>query len=247
MTAVGTNKDGYDSDPVSQPVLKDPTPFADAPQAVVDGDKVVVTPGADSEKVKITGTTNDPVTIVKGDNGEWKWENGREPDGFKLDPKTGKVTINNDKIGQDGIVAKATDGYEPTPKTAESNNGKPVKPFVKDDTAGSTEPPELTPIQDGEKQGAMTVKPKGDHVEVKVTYTDEQGNNGSITAVRDPQTGKWSLAPTVKVEVKDGKTFTTEEPVPASKAVINKDTGEITLMANELKDGEAVKAGSREV
>lgn len=247
MTAVGTNNDGYESDTVSKPVLKDPTPFADAPQAVVDGDKVVVTPGADSEKVKITGTTNDPVTIVKGDNGEWKWENGTEPNGFKLDPKTGKVTINNDKIGQDGIVAKATDGYEPTPKTAESNNGKPVKPFVKDDTAGSTEPPELTPIQDGEKQGAMTVKPKGDHVEVKVTYTDEQGNNGSITAVRDPQTGKWSLAPTVKTEEKNGEMVTTKEPVPPSRAVIDKVTGEITLMADELSDGKEVKAVGKDV
>lgn len=246
MTAVGTNKDGYDSDSVSQPVLKDPTPFADAPQAVVDGDKVVVTPGADSEKVEIKGTTNDPVTIVKGDNGEWKWENGAEPDGFKLDPKTGKVTINNDKIGQDGIVAKATDGYEP-PKTAKSNQGNPVKPSVVDKTPDTTEAPELTPIESGEKQGAMTVKPKDDHVEVKVTYTDEQDNTGSITAVRDPQTDKWSLAPTVKVEEKDGKILTTEEPVPASKAVINKDTGEITLMANELSDGKEVKAVGKDV
>lgn len=253
MTAVGTNKDGYDSDLVSQPVLKDPTPFADAPQAVVDGDKVVVTPGADSEKVKITGTTNDPVTIVKGDNGEWKWENGAEPDGFKLDSKTGKVTINNDKIfiGNDekvkyGIVAEATDGYDP-PKTAKSNQGNPVKPFVVDKTPDTTEAPELTPIESGEKQGAMTVKPKDDHVEVKVTYTDEQGNTGSITAVRDPQTGKWSLAPTVKVEVKDDKTLTTEEPVPASKAVIDKDTGEITLMADELQDDKTVTAVAKDV
>lgn len=246
MTAVGTNKYGYDSDLVSQPVLKDPTPFADAPQAVVDGDKVVVTPGADSEKVKITGTTNDPVTIVKGNDGKWQWENGTKPDGFELDPKTGKVTINNDKIGQDGIIAEATDGYEP-PKTEKSNNGKPVKPFVVDQTPNTTEPPELTPIQDGEKQGAMTVKPKDDHVEVKVTYTDEQGNTGSITAVRDPQTGKWSLAPTVKVEVKGDKTLTTEEPVPASKAIIDKDTGVITLMANELQDDKTVTAVAKDV
>lgn len=253
MTAVGTNKDGYDSDKVDQKVLKDPTPFADAPQAVVDGDKVVVTPGADSEKVKITGTTNDPVTIIKGDNGEWQWENGTGPDGFKLDPKTGKVTINNDKIfiGNDekvkyGIVAEATDGYDP-PKTAKSNQGNPVKPSVVDKTPDTTEAPELTPIESGEKQGAMTVKPKDDHVEVKVTYTDEQNNTGSITAVRDPQTGKWSLAPTVKVEEKDGKTLTTEEPVPATKAIIDKDTGVITLMANELKDGENVKAVGKDV
>lgn len=247
MTAVGTNKDGYDSDSVSQPVLKDPTPFADAPQAVVDGDKVVVTPGADSEKVKITGTTNDPVTIVKGDNGEWKWENGTEPNGFKLDPKTGKVTINNDKIGQDGIIAEATDGYEPTPNTKQSNNGKPVKPIVVDDTADSTEPPVLTPIQDGEKQGAMTVKPKDDHVEVKVTYTDEQNNTGSITAVRDPQTGEWSLAPTVKTEEKNGEMVTTKEPIPPSRAVIDKVTGVITLMADELQDGKTVKAVAKDV
>lgn len=247
MTAVGTNKDGYDSDKVDQKVLKDPTSFADAPQAVVDGDKVVVTPGADSEKVKITGTTNDSVTIVKGDNGEWKFENGTNPDGITLDPKTGKVTINNDKIGNDGIVAEATDGYEPKPNTAKSNDGKPVKPIVVDNTPNTTERPELTPIESGEKQGAMTVKPKDDHVEVKVTYMDEQSNTGSITAVRDPQSGQWSLSPTVKVEEKDGKTITTEEPVPATKAIINKDTGEITIMANELKDGETVKAVAKDV
>ncbi|WP_237698362.1 Ig-like domain-containing protein [Actinobacillus minor] len=247
MTAVGTNKDGYDSDLVSQPVLKDPTPFADAPQAVVDGDKVVVTPGADSEKVKITGTTNDLVTIVKGDNGEWKFEGNTNPDGITLDEKTGKVTINNDKIGQGGIVAEATDGYEPTPNTKESNNGKPVKPFVVDNTANSTEAPELTPIESGEKQGAMTVKPKGDHVEVKVTYTDEQGNTSSITAVRDPQTGEWSLAPAVKTEEKNGEMVTTKEPIPPSRAVIDKVTGEITLMANELQDGKTVKAVAKDV
>lgn len=246
MTAVGTNKDGYESDKVDQKVLKDPTNFADEPQAVVDGDKVVVTPGADSEKVKITGTTNDPVTIVKGDNGEWKWENGTEPNGFKLDPKTGKVTINNDKIGQDGIIAEATDGYEP-PQTAKSNNGNPVKPAVADDTADSTEPPVLTPIQDGEKQGAMTVEPKKDHVEVTVTYEDENSKPASITAVRDPQTGEWSLAPTVKTEVKNGEMVTTKEPVPPSRAVIDKATGEITLMADELQDGETVKAVAKDV
>ncbi|WP_273393486.1 Ig-like domain-containing protein [Actinobacillus porcinus] len=247
MTAVGTNKDGYDSDSVPQKVLKDPTPFADAPQAVVDGDKVVVTPGADSEKVKITGTTNDPVTIVKGENGEWKFENGTNPDGIRLDPKTGKVTINNDKIGNDGIIAEATDGYEPKPNTAKSNDGKAVKPIVTDNTANSTEQPELTPIDNGEQQGAMTVKPKADHVEVKVTYTDENSKPASITAVRDPQSGQWSLSPTVKVEEKDGKTVTTEEPVPPTKAIINKDTGEITIMANELKDGETVKAVAKDV
>lgn len=250
MTAVGTNKDGYDSDSVSQPVLKDPTPFADAPQAVVDGDKVVVTPGADSEIVEIKGTTNGPVTIVKGDDGKWTFKDNTNPgNGITLDKETGKVTINNDKIdqGQDGIVAKATDGYEP-PKTAESNNGKPVKPFVVDKTPDTTEAPELTPIQDGEKQGAMTVKPKGDHVEVTVTYTDENSKPASITAVRDPQTGEWSLAPTVKTKEKnDGEMVTTKEPVPPSRAVINKDTGEITLMANELQDGETVKAVGKDV
>lgn len=247
MTAVGTNGDGYDSDPVSKPVLKDPTPFADAPQAVVDGDKVVVTPGEDSEKVKITGTTNDPVTIVKGDNGEWKFEGDTTPDGFKLDPKTGAVTIDNNKIGKDGIIAEATDGYEPTPKTEKSNNGKPVKPFVVDDNAQDTEAPTLTPIDSGEKQGAMTVKPQDDHVEVTVTYTDESNNPASITAVRDPQTGEWSLAPTVKTVEKDGVMVTTKEPVPPSRAVIDKASGEITLQANELKDGENVKAVGKDV
>lgn len=247
MTAVGTNKDGYESDKVDQKVLKDPTSFADAPQAVVDGDKVVVTPGADSEKVKITGTTNDSVTIVKGDNGEWKFENGTNPDGITLDPKTGKVTINNDKIGNDGIVAEATDGYEPTPKTEKSNNGKPVKPFVVDDNAQDTEAPTLTPIDSGEKQGAMTVKPKDDHVEVTVTYTDENSKPASITAVRDLQTGEWSLAPTVKTEEKNGEMVTTKEPVPPSRAVIDKVTGEITLMADELSDGKEVKAVGKDV
>ncbi|MDO9781674.1 hypothetical protein Q7533_10510, partial [Glaesserella parasuis] len=243
--AVGKNKDDYESESVSQPVLEDPTSYAEAPIAVVEGNKVVVTPGADSKSITLKGTNlgTEPV-IEKGSNGYWTLKNG-PIDGISVDAKTGKVTIDSSKIAEGaGIVAEAADGWKPTANTAQSNAGQGVRPMILDNDANSTEAPDIQTHTSGEKQGSVDITPKSDHNSVTVNYKDEQDKDQSITATRNPETGEWSLQPIVTTD-EQGKTVVT--PVPASKATIDPSTGVISLKADELKDGENITATGRDV
>ncbi|WP_426875686.1 hypothetical protein ACM216_09485 [Glaesserella parasuis] len=243
--AVGKNKDDYESESVSQPVLEDPTSYAEAPIAVVEGNKVVVTPGADSKSITLKGTNLNTEPVIKKDsNGEWAIE-GNSIDGISVDAKTGKVTIDSSKIAEGaGIVAEAADGWKPTANTAQSNAGQGVRPMILDDNAQETEAPTIHTHTSGEKQGSVDITPKSDHNSVTVNYKDEQDKDQSITATRNPETGEWSLQPIVTTN-EQGKTVVT--PVPASKATIDPSTGVISLKADELKDGENITATGRDV
>ncbi|MDP0377613.1 hypothetical protein Q7X32_09315 [Glaesserella parasuis] len=243
--AVGKNKDDYESESVSQPVLEDPTSYAEAPIAVVEGNKVVVTPGADSKSITLNGTNlGTPPVIKKGSNGEWAIE-GNSIDGISVDAKTGKVTIDSSKIADGkGIVAEAKDGWKPEANIAQSNGGQGVRPMILDNDANSTEAPDIQTHTSGEKQGSVDITPKSDHNSVTVNYKDEQDKAQSITATRNPETGEWSLQPIVTTD-EQGKTVVT--PVPASKATIDPSTGVISLKADELKDGENITATGRDV
>ncbi|WP_214645122.1 hypothetical protein [Glaesserella parasuis] len=244
--AVGKNKDDYESDPVSQTVLEDPTPVAEAPIAVVEGNKVVVTPGADSKSITLQGTNIGTAPVIeKGSNGEWALKNA-PIDGISVDAKTGKITIDSSKIAADGqgIVAEATDGWKPTANTASSNGGQGVRPVILDNDANSTEAPTIQAHTSGEKQGSVDITPQVDHNSVTVNYKDEQDRPQSITATRNPETGEWSLQPIVTTD-EQGNTVVT--PVPASKATIDPSTGVISLKADELKDGENITAIGRDV
>ncbi|MDO9750324.1 hypothetical protein Q7516_09210 [Glaesserella parasuis] len=243
--AVGKNKDDYESESVSQPVLEDPTSYAEAPIAVVEGNKVVVTPGADSKSITLNGTNlGTPPVIKKGSNGEWAIE-GNSIDGISVDAKTGKVTIDSSKIAEGaGIVAEAADGWKPTANTAQSNAGQGVRPMILDDNAQETEAPTIHTHTSGEKQGSVDITPQSDHNSVTVDYKDEQDKAQSITATRNPETGEWSLQPIVTTD-EQGNTVVT--PVPASKATIDPSTGVISLKADELKDGENITATGRDV
>ncbi|MDP0472301.1 hypothetical protein Q7Y64_09405, partial [Glaesserella parasuis] len=242
---VGKNKDDYESESVSQPVLEDPTSYAEAPIAVVEGNKVVVTPGADSKSITLNGTNlGTPPVIKKGSNGEWAIE-GNSIDGISVDAKTGKVTIDSSKIADGkGIVAEAKDGWKPEANIAQSNGGQGVRPMILDNDANSTEAPDIQTHTSGEKQGSVDITPKSDHNSVTVNYKDEQDKAQSITATRNPETGEWSLQPIVTTD-EQGKTVVT--PVPASKATIDPSTGVISLKADELKDGENITATGRDV
>ncbi|WP_420729009.1 hypothetical protein [Glaesserella parasuis] len=243
--AVGKNKDDYESESVSQPVLEDPTSYAEAPIAVVEGNKVVVTPGADSKSITLKGTNlNTEPVIKKGSNGEWAIE-GNSIDGISVDAKTGKVTIDSSKIADGkGIVAEAKDGWKPEANIAQSNGGQGVRPMILDNDANSTEAPDIQTHTSGEKQGSVDITPKSDHNSVTVNYKDEQDKAQSITATRNPETGEWSLQPIVTTD-EQGNTVVT--PVPASKATIDPSTGVISLKADELKDGENITATGRDV
>ncbi|MDO9814087.1 hypothetical protein Q7492_04535 [Glaesserella parasuis] len=242
--AEGTNKDGYVSESVSQPVLEDPTSYAEAPIAVVEGNKVVVTPGADSKSITLQGTNLGTAPVIKKGSNGWAIE-GNPIDGIRVDAKTGKITIDSSKIADgQGIVAEAKDGWKPEANTAQSNEGQGVRPVILDNDANSTEAPTIQAHTSGEKQGSVDITPRGDHNSVTVNYKDEQNKDQSITATRNPETGEWSLQPIVTTD-EQGKTVVT--PVPASKATIDPSTGVISLKADELKDGENITATGRDV
>ncbi|MDP0318266.1 hypothetical protein Q7Z28_08900 [Glaesserella parasuis] len=242
--AEGTNKDGYVSESVSQPVLEDPTSYAEAPIAVVEGNKVVVTPGADSKSITLNGTNLGTAPVIKKGSNGWAIE-GNPIDGIRVDAKTGKITIDSSKIADgQGIVAEAKDGWKPEANTAQSNEGQGVRPVILDNDANSTEAPTIQAHTSGEKQGSVDITPRGDHNSVTVNYKDEQNKDQSITATRNPETGEWSLQPIVTTD-EQGKTVVT--PVPASKATIDPSTGVISLKADELKDGENITATGRDV
>ncbi|MFW9326094.1 hypothetical protein [Glaesserella parasuis] len=242
--AVGKNKDDYESESVSQPVLEDPTSYAEAPIAVVEGNKVVVTPGADSKSITLQGTNLGTAPVIKKGSNGWAIE-GNPIDGISVDAKTGKITIDSSKIADgQGIVAEAKDGWKPEANTAQSNEGQGVRPVILDNDANSTEAPTIQAHTSGEKQGSVDITPRGDHNSVTVNYKDEQNKDQSITATRNPETGEWSLQPIVTTD-EQGKTVVT--PVPASKATIDPSTGVISLKADELKDGENITATGRDV
>ncbi|QKJ68803.1 hypothetical protein HQ939_09150 [Glaesserella parasuis] len=242
--AVGKNKDDYESESVSQPVLEDPTSYAEAPIAVVEGNKVVVTPGADSKSITLQGTNLGTAPVIKKGSNGWAIE-GNPIDGIRVDAKTGKITIDSSKIADgQGIVAEAKDGWKPEANTAQSNEGQGVRPVILDNDANSTEAPDIQTHTSGEKQGSVDITPKSDHNSVTVNYKDEQDKAQSITATRNPETGEWSLQPIVTTD-EQGKTVVT--PVPASKATIDPSTGVISLKADELKDGENITATGRDV
>ncbi|MFW9278175.1 hypothetical protein, partial [Glaesserella parasuis] len=242
--AEGTNKDGYVSESVSQPVLEDPTSYAEAPIAVVEGNKVVVTPGADSKSITLQGTNLGTAPVIKKGSNGWAIE-GNPIDGIRVDAKTGKITIDSSKIADgQGIVAEAKDGWKPEANTAQSNEGQGVRPVILDNDANSTEAPTIQAHTSGEKQGSVDITPRGDHNSVTVNYKDEQNKDQSITATRNPETGEWSLQPIVTTD-EQGNTVVT--PVPASKATIDPSTGVISLKADELKDGENITATGRDV
>ncbi|MDE4015514.1 hypothetical protein NUS68_07090 [Glaesserella parasuis] len=242
--AEGTNKDGYVSESVSQPVLEDPTSYAEAPIAVVEGNKVVVTPGADSKSITLQGTNLGTAPVIKKGSNGWAIE-GNPIDGIRVDAKTGKITIDSSKIADgQGIVAEAKDGWKPEANTAQSNEGQGVRPVILDNDANSTEAPTIQAHTSGEKQGSVDITPRGDHNSVTVNYKDEQDKAQSITATRNPETGEWSLQPIVTTD-EQGNTVVT--PVPASKATIDPSTGVISLKADELKDGDNITAIGRDV
>lgn len=231
-SAVGTNADNYTSDKVDTPVVKDPTLTADAPLAYAQGDNVVVVPGNDNEKVVIKGSEPE-MTIVKQPDGKWAFE-GNKPDGVVFDEKTGTVTIPNDKVTAGGIVATGTDGNG---ATADSNGGEPVKLNIPTDpTPESVEKPDIAAINDGADKGGVLITPKAEHTRLSVSYEKEEANKGTgtLTAVKNPQTGAWELEPLFE----NGESV----PVPATVATINPETGAITLYAYEVKDGSTVSA-----
>ncbi|WP_420734768.1 hypothetical protein, partial [Glaesserella parasuis] len=183
--------------------------------------------------------------VVKKENGQWEWQgNGTNTgDAPQVDPATGKVTFpsgGGSLVGDgNGIVAVATDG-----KNNKSTPTEPVVPPKKDSLEHAAETPTVKPITEGEQQGGMEVTPGGDNNTLTVRYekevkpeegatgtsdgtsgTEGEKNYETITAVKDPNTNKWSFS----------------GDVPSEIAEIDEDTGKITLKPEAVKDGTGIK------
>ncbi|MDO9833307.1 hypothetical protein Q7499_03820 [Glaesserella parasuis] len=198
-----------------------------------------------------SGTTEDKPNgesigkVVKKENGQWEWQgNGTNTgDAPQVDPATGKVTFpsgGGSLVGDgNGIVAVATDG-----KNNKSTPTEPVVPPKKDSSEHTAETPTVKPITEGEQQGGMEVTPGGDNNTLTVRYekevkpeegatgtegtsstTEGEKDYGTITAVKDPNTNKWSFS----------------GDVPSEVAEIDPDSGKITLKPDAVKDGSTIK------
>ncbi|MDE3944765.1 hypothetical protein NUS41_04330, partial [Glaesserella parasuis] len=183
--------------------------------------------------------------VVKKENGQWEWQGKgtNTGDAPQVDPTTGKVTFpsgGGSLVGDgNGIVAVATDG-----KNNKSTPTEPVVPPKKDSSEHAAETPTVKPITEGEQQGGMEVTPGGDNNTLTVRYekevkpeegatgtsdgtsgTEGEKNYETITAVKDPNTNKWSFS----------------GDVPSEIAEIDEDTGKITLKPEAVKDGTGIK------
>ncbi|MCT8831741.1 hypothetical protein KZ432_05010 [Glaesserella parasuis] len=183
--------------------------------------------------------------VVKKENGQWEWQGKgtNTGDAPQVDPATGKVTFpsgGGSLVGDgNGIVAVATDG-----KNNKSTPTEPVVPPKKDSSEHAAETPTVKPITEGEQQGGMEVTPGGDNNTLTVRYekevkpeegatgtsdgtsgTEGEKNYETITAVKDPNTNKWSFS----------------GDVPSEIAEIDEDTGKITLKPEAVKDGTGIK------
>ena len=179
------------SDEVTEKAKDEQAP--EAPKVTVKDDgNVEITPPADADtkEVSVTYTpegSKDPVTVTatKGDDGNWTLPKDA-PEGVKVDPKTGKVTIPaekvadktdvtakaKDKTGNESDQAKATTGEETgikapeTPITVDNakaltpENKKAVEKAVRDANPNLPEGAKVEVSDDG----TVTVKDKDDKV-----------------------------------------------------------------------------------
>ena len=176
------------------------------------------------------GKVNTQATIT-GPN--FKNEAGADvskPEGITFE--LGKNHPQGAKIDADGKITY-------TPQA--SDEGKEIKiPVVVKYSDGSTDTLEASlkvhdttapqaPTVTANKDGSVTVTPPTDKdtKEVSVTYKDNDGNEKTVTATKDPQTGKWSVP-------------------EGSDVTVDPDKGVITVPADKVKDGTEVSAKAKD-
>ena len=189
------------------------TPPTDADTKEVE---VTYVPTGKTEPVKVTAT-KDPQT------GKWSVPAGSD---VTVDPDTGVITVPADKV-EDGkevsAVAKDNSGNASTPTDTSKANAK--TPEDKD----APQAPTVT----ANKDGSVTVTPPTDKdtKTVEVTYTDNDGNKKTVTATKDPETGKWTVPADSGLKVEDGKIV-----IPADKV---KDGTEVSAKAKDKAGNES--------
>ena len=184
-----------------------------------DNGSVEVTPPADADtksvEVSYTDEAGTPKTATLTKGDDGNWTSNN-PD-VAVDPATGKATIPADKV-KDGspVTAKATD-------TA-GNAGE-------EGTANAGNNPDTTapgkPTIEAKMNGFVYINPPADEdtKSVEVHYIDEEGNPQTVTITKDADEGWVSSNPNDDIW-------------------LNSETGKITLLAHQVKDGSLVKASA---
>ena len=184
-----------------------------------DNGSVEVTPPADADtksvEVGYTDEADTPKTATLTKGADGTWTSNN-PD-VAVDPVSGKATIPADKV-QDGspVTAKATD-------TA-GNAGE-------EGTANAGNNPDTTapgkPTIEAKMNGFVYINPPADEdtKSVEVHYIDEEGNPQTVTITKDADEGWVSSNPNDDIW-------------------LNSETGKITLLAHQVKDGSLVKASA---
>ncbi|MFZ7317957.1 hypothetical protein, partial [Avibacterium avium] len=228
VTAKVVNPDGVDSPKGSDTTTVDTTPPG-KPDVVAQPDgSITVAPPADEDtkEVEVTYPGEDgedhTVTVEKDDDGTWKITNPDENPGVTVDPETGVITIPEDKVKDGGeVTGKATDeagntGEDDT-TTAEE------KPNIPKDPIDTVAPG--APDVDAKDDGSVVVTPPTDKdtKEVEITYTDEDGEDHTVT-VEKGEDGTWEIT----------------NPDENPGVTVDPETGVVTIPADKVKDGSEV-------
>ncbi|MGX2975508.1 hypothetical protein ACWIUH_11020, partial [Ursidibacter arcticus] len=205
----------------SDPADADKLVVVDAPiiEALGFGE-VAVSPGANNDKVEISGLNTQPIVITK--NGDTysitspAGTNGALPDGVKaFDPSTGKITLTSDTAKEITATGKKNPQGNNTPADAVTKHN--IDPNY-DPSPDTVDPIESITTDNG----AVTIKPGVDNTKLTVTYRDNDGNEQTVTFT------------------KTGKTWAADKNQDHFE--IDQAKGTITLKADKVKDMTEVTA-----
>ena len=159
---------------------------------------------ADSTTITGTAEPGSEITVVD--------KNGNVIGKTKADEK-GNFEITTDRVLENG------EDYDVISK--EGDTVIDTETVTGDNTAPGT--PNLIANEDG----SVTVVPGKDADDLKVDFTDEDGNAQTVEIVKDPETGKWVS--------KDGKAL-------PDGVTLDSESGKITLSPDAVEDGSKVTA-----
>ncbi len=220
ITATVKNKDGKDSQPVTETVKPD------APEVKADSTtgSVTITPSFNADSMEITytpagdGATGKTVEVTKGNDGKWKLPKGTTD--LTIDEDSGLVTIAKGKAKEGtSVTAKAKIGT-----TLVSKEGEEKVPNV----GGSTpEEPNQKPKSPtiSYNDGAIEITPVGDVEEMEITFTPA-GSDKPVILKAKIENENWVI---------DGQT-------PDGVTIKN---GVVTIAKGKAKEGTDVKAKTK--
>ncbi|MDO9781792.1 hypothetical protein Q7533_11165, partial [Glaesserella parasuis] len=210
---------------------------------------VVAEKGEDGTWKLADNDPNKANTSAVTDNGSTITINKGDGKTITIDKNTGKITIDPGVVS-DGksISTETTDASGNT-----TSSGEPIVPPEKEESRETADQPIITLLDNGENKGGVQIQPGDDNTTFTVRYVKEpettDGNtntdataatqrepDSTLTAVKDQQTGTWSLS-------KDSQ----GKDIPSDIAEIDPASGTITLKAKAVMDGSKVKAEGQDI